>query len=85
MDLSMGSLNQARTAVCQRYKNMQSPSSLLTPFLPSSLSWFESQGYGSRVLLQGHLPVTTPLSSWVVGEGVRQAGRPGDEWLQGVI
>lgn len=39
VDPSTGSLNQARTAVCQRYKNMQSPSSLFFSPPPSLESW----------------------------------------------
>lgn len=50
--LSVGSLNQARTAVCQRYTNMQSPSLFSAPSFPES-SWLESRemdpGCGCRV------------------------------------
>lgn len=52
VDVSVGGLNQARTAVCQRYTNMQSPSVFSAPSLPES-SWLESRemdlGCGCRV------------------------------------
>lgn len=74
MDISVGGLNQARTAVCQRYKNMQSPSS--HPLLPSSVVGLLARAYGSRI--KGAVACLLPRP-----KSVSQRRRPGDEWLQG--
>lgn len=78
MGISVGGLNQARTAVCQRYKNMQSPSSLLTPSFPRVLVGLIARRYGSRV--KGAVACLLPHP-----KRVSQGRRPGDEWLQGVL
>lgn len=68
----MGLLSQARTAVCQRYKNMQSSS--LTP--PSQISGLRA-GDVDLVQLQGPLAASSPY----VLQGCEQSREIRCEWI----